>query len=268
MESKQRPAAASSKRTVLLVGWTGAKLRHLEKYRERVYKDAGYDVVTFNEHNRYSFWRAFSERELDRNVGLAVDVICERKPFAVHVFSNGGGILWSRLGARLAKCSSARVRAAARGITHHIVDSAPGYVGRVTPRQAICFYHFFRAMFRTRLQRALLLVATPLLVVLWVLRVLWYVLTLQFVGRNNPTEKYFGRWIASFRDTSIRKVLMLYSKADKLIDYRAVEDFADRAEAAGLEVTRQLFDGSVHVAHMRTYPELYKKAILKFLERR
>lgn len=43
----------------------------------------------------------------------------------------------------------------------------------------------------------------------------------------------------------------LYGTADEMVDWKDVEDHADKAAATGLEVRREVFEGGKHVAHVR-----------------
>ena len=50
----------------------------------------------------------------------------------------------------------------------------------------------------------------------------------------------------------------VYSKADKFVDYRAIEEHANHAEKNGFVVVkREKFEGSTHIAHARAEPQRY-----------
>lgn len=55
--------------------------------------------------------------------------------------------------------------------------------------------------------------------------------------------------------------LYLYSDADRLVPHDSVEEHIAQAKQAGLNVRAEMFRGSAHVAHAKTYPEKYWDAV-------
>ena len=55
--------------------------------------------------------------------------------------------------------------------------------------------------------------------------------------------------------------LYLYSEADKMVDYRAIEAHAADAKAKGFDVKLEKFVGSPHVAHARADEKAYWGAV-------
>lgn len=55
--------------------------------------------------------------------------------------------------------------------------------------------------------------------------------------------------------------LYLYGTGDDMVDWRDVEDHAARAEEVGVDVRREVFPGSRHVAHVRVDGERYWRAV-------
>ena len=64
-------------------------------------------------------------------------------------------------------------------------------------------------------------------------------------------------WHALIADSARCPQLLLYSKADKLIDYHDVERFAALRSKRGIEVSKYCFSDSPHVQHFRRYPNEY-----------
>ena len=60
--------------------------------------------------------------------------------------------------------------------------------------------------------------------------------------------------------------LYLYSQADDIVPWTEVEEHAEEARKAGLNVRMERFEGSPHVAHARTDPERYWGAVKKVWE--
>lgn len=70
---------------------------------------------------------------------------------------------------------------------------------------------------------------------------------------------------ALIKDPLIFPMLFLYSKEDRLMPYKDVEQFASTRESLGTKVTVRCFDGSAHVSHFLKYPKEYTSAIDEFL---
>ena len=60
--------------------------------------------------------------------------------------------------------------------------------------------------------------------------------------------------------------LYLYSQADEMVPWTEVEEHAEEARKAGLDVRMERFEGSPHVAHARSDPERYWGAVKKVWE--
>ncbi|KAE8349445.1 hypothetical protein BDV28DRAFT_141230, partial [Aspergillus coremiiformis] len=58
-------------------------------------------------------------------------------------------------------------------------------------------------------------------------------------------------------------VCYMYSKADRLTDWRDVWDHAEEAKEKGWKVDRVLFEGTGHCAHMPDHPTRYMEAVKK-----
>ncbi len=76
--------------------------------------------------------------------------------------------------------------------------------------------------------------------------------------------------VAAMIDTELcdknAKRLYLYSKADEIIAWDAVEVHAAQATTRGYDVSLELFEGSPHVGHMRAFRDQYWAAIRKAWE--
>ncbi|KAH7152858.1 hypothetical protein EDB81DRAFT_435889 [Dactylonectria macrodidyma] len=70
----------------------------------------------------------------------------------------------------------------------------------------------------------------------------------------------------TFEDQSSRR-LYLYSKEDDLIFFQDIESYRAAATQNGVKTDAEVFEGSGHVGHMRTFPEKYWNAIQESWER-
>ncbi|KIH68300.1 hypothetical protein ANCDUO_01366, partial [Ancylostoma duodenale] len=61
--------------------------------------------------------------------------------------------------------------------------------------------------------------------------------------------------------------LYLYSHEDKFIKHKYVKRFLEQQRERGKDVEEIIFEGSEHVQHFRKYPEQYRSACVKFLQK-
>lgn len=132
-----------------------------------------------------------------------------------------------------------------------IIDSAPGKGGIRTALEA------FTISIKSRILKAIAYV----LLGAWMFL---YTLTLTLRRKQGPIEEIRSKlnnplilpWT-----TANTPRLYLYSDADRLIPYHAVEEHVALAKTIGLNAHAVQFHGSPHVAHARTHPEKYWEAV-------
>ena len=88
--------------------------------------------------------------------------------------------------------------------------------------------------------------------------------TREMAAMNDPASRFLpwtsaSEWAATPR-------MYLYSTADVVIPFRAVEGHAADARRAGFPVRMVNFETSAHVSHARDYPEKYWSAVQTFWE--
>ncbi|CAJ0633286.1 13560_t:CDS:2 [Entrophospora sp. SA101] len=59
--------------------------------------------------------------------------------------------------------------------------------------------------------------------------------------------------------------LFIYSKADKLIPYKKIEDIIEKSKRSGFKTTTLRFEDSEHVRHWLTHKQEYEKTLDNFL---
>ena len=156
--------------TCFLLGWTGAAPKHVEKYAD-AYRErfAGAAVVVVTDHCQIGVSEPFTEARYDEVAKAVLPRLqaAAAGPTVVHLFSNGGGMLWCALG-RLMRRASDAARAAGDGdgdgdarvarVDALVCDSAPGALDLPS------LGAFLWASQRGALARALLIVGAPLIV--------------------------------------------------------------------------------------------------------
>ena len=94
------------------------------------------------------------------------------------------------------------------------------------------------------------------------LTIIWSVVmgTAFLMGQHDPiTTMRLGLNKADVLPWTDEKTprVYVYSKEDKIVNFKSVEEHVAQARAAGLTVTTELFKGSGHVSHMRRDPTRY-----------
>ncbi|KAL7149701.1 hypothetical protein ABFS83_05G058500 [Erythranthe nasuta] len=270
-------SSAKSKTVVVLLGWLGAKQKHLNRYAEW-YSSRGFHVITFT----FPMSEVFSYKvggKAEKDVELLVDHLSEwleeehGKNLVFHTFSNTGWLTYGVILEKFQKMDSA-LTGRIRGC---IVDSAP-----VAVPDPQVFASGFSAAFlkknsvatkgsvikpdadltvgtRTSIEVKPALTEAALLLVL---------------------EKFFGVVLnhppINRRLTDVMSVLSseqpscpqlyIYSSADKVIPSDSVESFIEKQRKSGHKVRSCNFVSTPHVDHFRNDPKLYSSQLTHFLE--
>lgn len=242
---------------ILIFGWMGAQLRHLQNYTHaytKLYPNASQIVVRCNPD---VFWTTTGTRQ--RRLMPVIDALealhCFPSSSSVqpppriltHVFSNGGSLQMTLLGHMLQrKYGSALIQ---RFITSALIlDSCPATGNLKTIKLA------FSAVIRN-----------PILKVI----VLTMMYTMHFIGLG--LSLVLGKRIMLMENLRIEMWnprvlpwmglhtprLYLFSRNDKLIPWQDVTQHADTAKEHGMDARCELFEESEHVAHIRVEPERY-----------
>lgn len=186
------------------------------------------------------FYRSYAAQQ--RDLELAVRTILEDVDgrLLVHAVSNGGTNAFCNLLVAY-KQSTGRVLP----VQAVILDSAPG---RAAIRSGI------NAMRSSLLMH-------PILKFLVLLLVYGLLVTMRLLNTLFFLENIIDRARRMLNDPQIStlkaKRCYIYSKTDQAVYWKDVEDHSHDAEKQGCQVTRALFSGSGHAAHMRMDSEKY-----------
>lgn len=268
-----------SRTVVVLLGWLGAKQKHLKRYAEW-YASRGYHVITFT----FPMSEILSYQvggKAEQNIQLLVNHLADwleeehGKNLVFHTFSNTG---WLTYGVILEKFQK-QDHALMRRIKGCIVDSAPvavpdpqvwasGFSAAFLKKNSVATKQIMTLSNRhtdvtresnTSVETKPAVTEAALLLVLE-----------KFfeVALNLPTV---NRRLSDILDLLTSRQpscpqLYIYSSADRVIPAVSVESFVEEQRKTGHTVRACNFVSTPHVDHFRNEPELYTSQLTQFLE--
>lgn len=272
-------SSAKSRTVVVLLGWLGAKQKHLSRYAEW-YTSRGFHAITFT----FPMSEVLSYQvggKAEQEVELLVNHLGEwleeehGKNLVFHTFSNTG---WLTYGVMLEKFQKQDPSLLGR-IRGCIVDSAPvaapdpqvwasGFSAAFLKKQSIATRGSTTShesakegsfVTKTVKEPKPAVTETALLVVLE--KFFEVVLNLPTVNRRLSDVVT----MLSSRQPNCPQ-LYIYSSADRVIPARSVESFIEQQRRSGHEVRSCDFISTPHVDHFRNHPQLYTSQLTRFLE--
>ncbi|MCJ1432470.1 hypothetical protein MMC27_001827 [Xylographa pallens] len=226
---------------VLLLSWSGANIKHVAKYTPGyidLYPTAQIILVT-SAFTDFVFGGSASKKlQLDPVIQIFISNPDAR--ILVHLFSNGGSHKLWRL-AKLYKTTQGQLLP----MNALVLDSAPGTA--TFERSAEALAYEMPQPWYLRL---------PGFTLLYLFLFIFGVV-LTIAGWTNTIDRVWKE----LNDPDLISVQAIreyiYSKADRLVFWKDVEDHADEAEAKGYQVKKETFEDTGHVAHMRLEYERY-----------
>ncbi|XP_074580488.1 uncharacterized protein LOC141836916 [Curcuma longa] len=270
---------AKSQTVVVLLGWLGARQKHLRRYADW-YTSRGFHVVTFT----FPMADVISykvggkvERDVEALAIHLVDWVSEEKgkKLVFHTFSNTG---WLTYGVLLEKFREQDSSVIGK-IKGCIVDSAPvaapdprvwasGFSAALFKKQSVATRSNTRpTVSGLNIMESSNLTTSPEPAIIE--SALLVILEKFFkVVLNSPT---INRRLSDVLDILTSEQpkcpqLYIYSSADQVIPAKSVESFVERQRRAGLEVRACDFLSSPHVDHFRNNPALYNTQLANFLD--
>ncbi|KAG1359516.1 transmembrane protein 53 [Cocos nucifera] len=272
-------SAAKSQTVVVLLGWLGAKQKHLKRYAEW-YISRGFHVVTFTfpmtDIMSYKVGGK-AEQNLELLANHLADWVAEEsgKNLVFHTFSNTG---WLTYGAILEKFRKQDPSVMGK-IKGCIVDSAPvaapdpqvwasGFSAAFLKKQSVAT----KGMLGSNGSGSDMMVTAdagmkpkPAAMEVALLAVLekFFEVVLNLPAINRRLSDVLD--VLSSEQPKCPQ-LYVYSSADRVIPAKSVESFVERQRRAGQEVRACDFVSSPHVDHFRSHPGLYASQLTNFLE--
>lgn len=270
---------AKSRTVVVLLGWLGAKQKHMRKYAE-YYTSKGFHVITFtfpmSEILSYQAgWKA--EEHVDVLVNHLSDWLEEEhgNNLVFHTFSNTG---WLTYGAILEKFQQ-EDDALIERIRGCIVDSAPvaapdpqvwaaGFSAAILKKQSVATKQD-NAVNRRDLEfpgsKSVSVEAKPAFMeaALQIVLERVFEVVLKLPAVNGRLSSLMGQ-LKTGQPSCPQ--LYIYSSADKVIPAEYVESFITEQQKIGRQVRACNFITTPHVDHLRNDPELYTSQLTQFLE--
>lgn len=225
--------------TILFFAWLGALPRHFSKYityYTNRYPNARILVITNG--NSDLIYRSYAAQE--KRLEPALQVILAdtnldgRGRLLTHAFSNGGSNALANL-----LLAFYRRTGKPMPLRALIMDSAPGRVYLRPLADAMRMSMPKQKYF----QLPIMIFVFSLLGVLWVMHRVFRLENAVDRLRRLLNDPQFSLLDA--------RRCYVYSKSDKLVKWEDVEEHADEAERRGYDVSREKFDESEHVSHMK-----------------
>jgi hypothetical protein len=253
----------SPRAVVLLLGWWGARIKHLTKYA-KLYQDR--NCLTVQAIAEKSAVLTHNNRSLDEcalaaaaHIAKLLDEVDDEKvPVIFHAFSNGGAYLIERLEILIQEArdgknhgeSNKALLLIGERLQGQVFDSAPAYPSAQSAVRAMS------SVFTSSIMRALISIL--------VTSHYYYDMILHHVfgypnGRND-----FYKFMANSQ--LCLKQAYIYSAADDITDVKMLEELIASRQKISDDILVKKFDDSLHVQHLRMHEAAYNQVVDRFLE--
>ena len=263
-EAPATPYPATDGVVVHLIGWTGAKAQHVQKYADAWRALPGSPTTVLEvSHCEMGVSESWSESRFEKLASALLSRLAGAPPackIVLHVFSNGGGTLWTALTRQM------RARGTTLPLAGLVFDSCPGSF-----RSLAAGFNFLWASQRSPIMRSAIVACAPLIVALFSCA---WLASLRYAadGLSDAQARYVRDFACYARELHHAPprlpILYLYSADDALIPPHAVEASAQAHRDVGhCDVLTKRWERSPHVGHLRTDPEGYSKACAEILSK-
>ncbi|CAB9520625.1 Transmembrane protein 53 [Seminavis robusta] len=260
------PNGKQPKAVVILLGWFGAKFRHVKKYAE-LYEKRGCTTICAILDNR-SIMLADTIKMDEFATAVAKEAAKHLRqagndevPLVCHAFSNGGCLPLTRMQLMMMEKIPRdeedvddwillQDRYRLGGV---VLDSSPAFPDLRTFKRAI------QGALRSRVLAYIIFL---------LMAMYWHVcsLFLEVQGKQTFLGIFWSHWENSSQLTRVQA--FIYSTADTITRYQKLDELVKtRMAHAGANVLVKRFDDSDHVQHMMAHKEEYCNLIDKILER-
>ena len=244
---------------VLILGFGGAKRKHVAKYASMYTSSLGCSSVVYGTASNHSVF--VDHNELDEFAFDAIQEVAKlirseesnniqnnkEIPIVMHILSNGGAFVTAKIGQILDTQSHTNEDLQLFGnrlkIGVQIFDSAPCYMDSKANFTVI--KHLLPSPF----------IGIPA-ALLFTMRMYIYSAISKLKGELNHADSYWEAWLD---DTNCNRQGFIYSEKDDIANSVKIEEFIkEREKRIGVHNVRSIhFEDSVHVQHLRFHREEY-----------
>ncbi|XP_064624945.1 transmembrane protein 53-like [Lineus longissimus] len=242
---------------IVLLGWMNCQDKHLAKYSE-IYEKKGCVTIRYIVPIEDLFYNQSTKlkRTATKLLDLLYDMELEENQLFFHVFSNGGGYVYRNITEQLHSNTKYR----ALKLKGCVFDSCPSPGNSFYAAMALA--SSYNGSIVGRYIYAFLTLIYLLLFRVWE-QFIW---TFRSLKGQRQFSGVIGYYNAMLSDPSPCPQLYLYSKADRMIKYSAIERVIKHRSSRGIEVTSVCWDDSDHVSHLRAHRESYMKKCYDFID--
>ncbi|EGD87921.1 hypothetical protein H112_04397 [Trichophyton rubrum D6] len=260
-EHSRAAITTSSRLTIVVLFWMDAQLRYASKYISEYTKLAPNARILFVLTSSSDLFLNTSEASQTRRVQPVVDVLLSLTASAsspglssddrlhLHLFSNGGCVTLRSIAVAYEKATKKPLP-----LKSLIMDSCPGQSTLSGAHRAVS-YGLPKSLIPRLFAGAAVYIA-----------LLWAFAYCRLLGLELPTELAWNASIDTKLIDSRVERCYIYSETDDLISWRDVEEHSLQAEDKGFHVSREKFQGSPHVGHMRLDPLRYWDIVSYYLK--
>lgn len=237
---------------VVLLGWYACQDRHLSKY-SKIYEGIGCITIRFIPRPDLILYQPENMRSIaSKLLEVVTDFNLEEHPIIIHMFSNGGCYMYRHICELMSKTSGKTLQ-----IRGCIFDSGPAVN---TP------LNVFRAIATTTRGNLIYRWIRGLVLMFVIIFAAVMEFLLSFVWSERRRIASHAMWTCLSKDPQRCPQLFLYSRADKICNYKSIKSFAEERRKCGVPVVEVCWEDSPHVKHFMIHRLEYIDRVVNFMD--